>query len=52
LICSRTNSFGNAGVVKRQDVFSMAVQAAGVRGLNEGQRVQFEVESDKYGSRP
>ncbi|HEX4795848.1 MAG TPA: cold shock domain-containing protein [Humisphaera sp.] len=32
-----------------KDVFSMAVQAAGVRGLNEGQRVQFEVESAKCG---
>jgi len=26
-----------------------AVQAAGLRGLNEGQRVSFEVEADKRG---
>jgi CspA family cold shock protein len=34
-----------------KDVFVhvTAVQAAGLRGLNEGQRVQFEVESDKRG---
>jgi CspA family cold shock protein len=34
-----------------KDVFVhvTAVQAAGLRGLNEGQRVQFDVESDKRG---
>jgi CspA family cold shock protein len=34
-----------------KDVFVhvTAVQAAGLRGLNEGQRVSFEVESDKKG---
>jgi len=26
-----------------------AVQAAGLRGLNEGQRISFEVEADKRG---
>ena len=26
-----------------------AVQAAGLRGLNEGQRVQFDIEADKRG---
>jgi CspA family cold shock protein len=34
-----------------KDVFvhMTAVQAAGLRGLNEGQRVSFEVEADKRG---
>jgi len=34
-----------------KDVFVhvTAVQAAGLRGLNEGQRVNFDVESDKRG---
>ncbi|HEX3665632.1 MAG TPA: cold-shock protein [Rhizomicrobium sp.] len=34
-----------------KDVFVhvTAVQAAGLRGLNEGQQVSFEVESDKKG---
>ena len=34
-----------------KDVFVhvTAVQAAGLRGLNEGQRVNFEVEADKRG---
>ena len=34
-----------------KDVFVhvTAVQAAGLRGLNEGQRVSFEVESDTKG---
>jgi CspA family cold shock protein len=34
-----------------KDVFVhvTAVQAAGLRGLNEGQRVSFEVEPDKKG---
>ena len=34
-----------------KDVFvhMTAVQAAGLRGLNEGQRVSFEVEADKSG---
>ncbi len=34
-----------------KDVFVhvTAVQAAGLRGLNEGQRVSFEVEADKLG---
>jgi CspA family cold shock protein len=34
-----------------KDVFVhvTAVQAAGLRGLNEGQRVQFDVEADKRG---
>ena len=34
-----------------KDVFVhvTAVQAAGLRGLNEGQRVSFEVEADKRG---
>ena len=34
-----------------KDVFVhvTAVQAAGLRGLNEGQRVSFDVEADKRG---
>ena len=34
-----------------KDVFVQmtAVQAAGLRGLNEGQRVSFDVEADKRG---
>ena len=34
-----------------KDVFVhvTAVQAAGLRGLNEGQKVNFEVEADKRG---
>jgi CspA family cold shock protein len=34
-----------------KDVFVhvTAVQAAGLRGLNEGQRVSFDIESDKKG---
>ena len=34
-----------------KDVFvhMTAVQAAGLRGLNEGQKVSFEVEADKRG---
>jgi cold shock protein len=34
-----------------KDVFVhvTAVQAAGLRGLNEGQRVSFEIEADKRG---
>jgi CspA family cold shock protein len=34
-----------------KDVFVhvTAVQAAGLRGLNEGQRISFEVEADKRG---
>ena len=34
-----------------KDVFvhMTAVQAAGLRGLNEGQRVSFDVEADKRG---
>ena len=34
-----------------KDVFVhvTAVQAAGLRGLNEGQRVNFDVEADKRG---
>ena len=34
-----------------KDVFVhvTAVQAAGLRGLNEGQRIGFEVEADKRG---
>ena len=34
-----------------KDVFVhvTAVQAAGLRGLNEGQHVQFDIESDKRG---
>jgi CspA family cold shock protein len=34
-----------------KDVFvhMTAVQAAGLRGLNEGQRVNFDVEADKRG---
>ena len=34
-----------------KDVFVhvTAVQAAGLRGLNEGQKVSFEVEADKRG---
>ena len=34
-----------------KDVFvhMTAVQAAGLRGLNEGQRVSFEIEADKRG---
>ena len=34
-----------------KDVFvhMTAVQAAGLRGLNEGQRVSYEVEADKRG---
>jgi CspA family cold shock protein len=34
-----------------KDVFVhvTAVQAAGLRGLNEGQRVQFDIESDQRG---
>ena len=34
-----------------KDVFVhvTAVQAAGLRGLNEGQRIRFDVEADKRG---
>ena len=34
-----------------KDVFVhvTAVQAAGLRGLNEGQRVQFDIEADQRG---
>jgi CspA family cold shock protein len=34
-----------------KDVFvhMTAVQAAGLRGLNEGQKVSFEIEADKRG---
>ena len=36
-----------------KDVFVhvTAVQAAGLRGLNEGQKVSFEVEADKRGQK-
>lgn len=36
-----------------QDVFvhSSAVESAGMRSLNEGQRVSFEVQPDKRGSK-
>ena len=32
-----------------KDVFVHGGAGGGVRGLNEGQRVQFEIESDKCG---
>jgi CspA family cold shock protein len=46
-----TKGFGFIAPEDGKDVFVhvTAVQAAGLRGLNEGQRVSFDIESDKKG---